>query len=176
VALGLAGGFMEPLESTSIHLVQAALFRLLALMPTQEFDTATVDEFNRLCTTEYEQVRDFLILHYKAVERDDSEFWNYCRTMPIPDELAHKIELFRRRGRIARFDGQLFIEPSWVAVFLGQNIQPERWDPVADVADLDEIRLRLQQMRDMVRQTVTAMPSHRQFVEHAYRADPLRAA
>src|SRR5262249_14163984 len=121
VAIGLAGGFLEPLESTSIHMVQTAVFRLLALLPTGAFDHATRDEFNRLSALEYEQIRDFLILHYKAVERDDTEFWAYCRTMEIPDALQHKIDLFRSRARIARYDGQLFTEPSWVAVFLGQN-------------------------------------------------------
>jgi len=175
VALGLASGFLEPLESTSIHLVQSGIFRLLALMPVSDLDQATVDEYNRLSITEYEQVRDFIILHYKAVERDDSELWNYCRNMSIPDELAHKIELFRRRGRIARYDGQLFIEPSWIAVFLGQNIQPERYDPLADVLDIDEVRARLARIRQTMRETALAMPSHKDFIEQHCRADPIPA-
>ncbi len=171
VALGLAGGFLEPLESTSIHLVQSALFRLLALMPVSETDQATIDEFNRLSTIEYEQVRDFIILHYKAIERDDAPLWNYCRNMEIPDDLRHKIELFRSRARIARFDGQLFIEPSWVAVFLGQNIQPQHYDPLVDAMDLDEIRSRLARIRETIRQTVLAMPSHKDFIDRHCKAE-----
>jgi tryptophan halogenase len=176
VALGLAGGFLEPLESTSIHMVQSALFRLLALLPADGFDQATQDEFNRLSAAEYEQVRDFLILHYKAVERDDSEFWNYCRNMEIPDALRHKIDLFRSRGRVARFDGQLFVEPSWVAVFLGQNIRPVNYDPIADVMDLGEVRERLRRMRETMREAALAMPSHREFIQRACPAEPPRAA
>jgi tryptophan halogenase len=177
VALGLAGGFLEPLESTSIHMVQSALFRLLALMPTDRgVDEATIDEFNRLSTIEYEQVRDFLILHYKAVERDDTEFWTYCRTMAVPDALQHKIDLFRRRGRVARFDGQLFVEPSWVAVFLGQGVEPESYDPLADVMGLDEVRQRLAQIRQAVRQTAMEMPAHHEFIGRHCRADPPQAA
>ena len=176
VALGLAGGFLEPLESTSIHMIQSALFRLLALMPVSDFDTATVDEFNRLSVIEYEQVRDFIILHYKAVERDDTPFWNQCRTMDIPDALRHKIELFRSRGRIARFDGQLFVDPSWVAVFLGQGVQPQHYDPLVDVLSLDETRRRLQTIRETIRQTVADMPSHKDFIDRHCRAEPLQTA
>jgi tryptophan halogenase len=173
VALGLASGFLEPLESTSIHLIQSGIFRLLALMPTDAVDEATIEEYNRLSTIEYEQCRDFIILHYKAVERDDSPLWNYCRTMEIPDALRHKIELFKARARVARFDGQLFIEPSWVAVFLGQNIQPQHYDPLADALDLDETRARLKQIRQTIKDTAAAMPSHRDFINRHCRADPL---
>ena len=171
VAVGLAGGFLEPLESTSIHLVQSALFRLLALMPVDDHDQATIDEFNRLSAIEYEQVRDFIILHYKAVERDDAPLWNYCRNMEIPGALQHKIELFRNRARIARFDGQLFIEPSWVAVFLGQNIQPQHYDPLVDAMDIGEVRTRLARIRETMRQTVQAMPSHKAFIDGFCRAE-----
>jgi tryptophan halogenase len=176
LALGLAAGFLEPLESTTIHMVQSALFRLLALMPVDDHDQTTLDEFNRLAAIEYEQVRDFIILHYKAVERDDTPFWNYCRTMEIPDELRHKIELFRSRGRVARFDGQLFVDPSWVAVFLGQGVEPQHYDPLADVLDLDETRRRLKKMREDIREAAMAMPTHREFIERHCRADPPSAA
>ncbi|MEO8115194.1 MAG: tryptophan halogenase family protein [Phenylobacterium sp.] len=176
VALSLAGGFLEPLESTSIHMVQSTLFRLLALMPVKDFDPATVDEFNRLSIIEYEQIRDFIILHYKAVERDDTPFWDYCRTMEIPDALRHKIELFRSRGRIARFDGQLFAEPSWVAVFLGQHIQPQHYDPLADALPLDETRRRLRMIRETIHRTAAAMPSHKDFIDRHCRAEPLQPA
>ncbi|MFV3130509.1 tryptophan halogenase family protein [Niveispirillum sp. KHB5.9] len=170
VGIGLAGGFMEPLESTSIHLVQTALFRLLALMPTDVRDPATRDEFNRLSEIEYEQIRDFLILHYHATERDDSDFWNYCRTMAIPDSLRHKMDLFRARGRVARFDGQLFSEASWVAVFLGQGVHPVAYDPMADVLPEAEMRQRLARNLDHVNRSIAAMPGHRAFLNRHCRA------
>jgi tryptophan halogenase len=176
VAIGLAGGFLEPLESTSIHMVQMALFRLLALMPTDEFDPATVDEFNRLSIQEYEHIRDFLVLHYNAVARDDTPFWDYCRTMEIPDALRHKIELFRSRARIARYDGQLFSEPSWVAVFMGQGVHPRNYDPMVDVLDLDDIRTRLKRMREIVQEAAEAMPPHKAFIERNCKAEPPQAA
>jgi tryptophan halogenase len=180
VSLGLASGFMEPLESTSIHMVQTALFRLLSLLPARDHDPAAVAEYNRLTHIEYEQVRDFLILHYKATQRDDSPFWDYCRTMAIPETLQHKIDLFRSRGRIARFDDQLFVEPSWVAVFMGQGVIPETYDPLAAVQDLDLVRKRLARMRQDVSDAVSALPSHQDFIERYCkanapdRADPSR--
>lgn len=166
VSLGLASGFMEPLESTSIHMVQTALFRLLSLLPAHDHDAPAVAEYNRLTQLEYEQIRDFLILHYKATEREDSPFWDYCRTMAIPETLQHKIDLFRSRGRVARFDDQLFIEPSWVAVFMGQGIMPEAYDPLAAVQDLAAVRKRLSQMRKDVLEAVSALPTHEEFIEH----------
>ena len=175
VAMGLAGGFLEPLESTSIHLVQSAVFRLLALMPVDDADDSTIEEFNRLSAIEYEQVRDFIVLHYKAVERDGSPLWNHCRNMSIPDALQHKIELFRNRARIARFDGQLFIEPSWVAVFLGQGIHPQHYDPLVDAMDIGELRARLAKIRETLRQTVAAMPAHKDFIDEHCRAEPVAA-
>lgn len=170
VAIGLSSGFLEPLESTSIHLIQTALFRLLALMPTGEGDQASRDEFNRLTEIEYEQVRDFLILHYHATARDDSDFWNHCRTMAIPDSLRHKMELFRARGRVARFDGQLFVEASWVSVFLGQGVQPRNHDPMADVLSDAELRQRLTRIRDYVTRLVGNMPPHRDFLNRHCKA------
>jgi tryptophan halogenase len=174
VALGLAGGFLEPLESTSIHIIQSAIFRLLSLMPTEEgIDPATVNEFNRLSEMEYEQIRDFIILHYHAVERTDSPLWNHCRTMAVPDSLRHRIELFKSRARVARHEGQLFAEPSWVAVFLGQNIWPAHYDPAADAMDLDLVRRRFTQTRESIATTVSRMPTHRDFIDRNCRADEL---
>ena len=164
VALGLAGGFMEPLESTSIHMVQTGVFRLLSLLPVRGHDQASADEYNRLSQIEYEQIRDFLILHYHATERDDSELWNYCRTMEIPDSLKHKIELFRSRARIARFDDQLFAEPSWLAVFLGQGITPDAHDRLADVPPLADVQRRLGEMRQVIGQIADRLPSHDAFI------------
>lgn len=165
LALGLAGGFMEPLESTSLHLVQAAVFRFLSLMPlSADIDPAAEEEFNRLSIAEYEQIRDFIILHYVANRRDEP-FWRDCRHMAIPDTLAHRLELFRSRGKVARYDGQLFADASWVAVMLGQDVLPQRWDPLADIVPLAELQQKADALRNQLHAAVARMPSHRQFIE-----------
>ncbi|MBL8271915.1 tryptophan halogenase family protein [Steroidobacter sp.] len=165
VALGLAGGFMEPLESTSLHLVQAAVFRFLSLVPLSGLpDPAAEAEFNRLSIVEYEQIRDFIILHYVANRRDEP-FWRDCQHMSIPDSLAQRLELFRSRGKVARHDGQLFADSSWVAVLLGQGVQPQRWDPLADIMPLAELEQRAAGLRHKLHEAITRMPSHLQFIE-----------
>jgi tryptophan halogenase len=173
VALGLASGFMEPLESTSIHLIQTGVFRLLSLLPTRGHDAAAVEEYNRLSRIEYEQIRDFIILHYAASERDDSELWRYCRGMALPDSLSHKIELFRARGKVARFDEQLFAEPSWVAVFLGQGIAPLDHDRLADVPPLADVERALSSLRDKIAHIADRLITHDEFIARECRADPI---
>jgi tryptophan 7-halogenase len=164
VALGLAGGFMEPLESTSLHLVQAAAFRFLSLMPTSTgHDQSTEDEFNRLCIAEYEQIRDFIILHYVAQDRSEP-FWRDCRSVPMPDSLAHRIELFRARGKVARFDGQLFSDTSWIAVMLGQKVMPRHWDPLADIPSLAELQMKAGELRETLHRAIARMPGHAEFI------------
>ena len=164
VALGLAGGFLEPLESTSIHLVQAGISKLLALFPDRDFDPILAAEYNRLSDLQIEQVRDFIILHYKATERDDSDFWRACRDMEVPDSLARKIALFRENGRIFRHEDELFSEASWLAVLLGQGIQPRRYDPLVDTVDEDEVRQTLARMAPFIRQAAEGMPSHSDYL------------
>jgi tryptophan halogenase len=165
VALGLAGGFMEPLESTSLHLVQAAAFRFLSLMPTSTArDPSAEEEFNRLSIAEYEQIRDFIILHYVVNDRDEP-FWRDCRAVPMPDTLAHRIELFRARGKVARFDGQLFSDTSWIAVMLGQKVKPEHWDPLADIMSLAELQTKAGELREILHSAIARMPTHAQFIE-----------
>lgn len=173
VALGLASGFMEPLESTSIHLVQTGVMRLLSLLPVAGHDETSATEFNRLTQIEYEQIRDFLILHYHATERDDSPLWNYCREMAIPDSLQHKIDLFRSRARVARFDDQLFAEPSWLAVFLGQGIQPRTHDPLADAPALSDVSAKLAGIRGVIHNLASRLPTHDQFIAATCRAEPV---
>ncbi len=173
VALGLASGFLEPLESTSIHLIQTGVFRLLSLLPVGRPDPAVVDEYNRLSRIEYEQIRDFIILHYKATERTDSELWRYCRRMAIPDSLAHRVELFRSRGKIARFEDQLFVEPSWVAVFKGQGIEPRDYDRLADVLPVEEVRRSLADTRRRIAQIAERLPTHDEFIARHCKADPV---
>ncbi|HEX8572357.1 MAG TPA: tryptophan halogenase family protein [Allosphingosinicella sp.] len=165
VALGLSGGFLEPLESTSIHLVQAGISKLLALFPDRDFDPVLAAEYNRLSDLQLEQIRDFIILHYKATERDDSEFWRGCRNMSVPDSLARKIELFRENGRIFRHQDELFSEASWLAVLLGQGIVPRRYDPLADTVDEDDVRQTLARMAPFIRQAAEKMPLHSDYLK-----------
>jgi tryptophan 7-halogenase len=137
VAIGLAAGFLEPLESTSIHLIQLAIGRLLEFFPRSDFDPAASSEYNRLMDLEYERVRDFLILHYHATTRTDTPFWNYVRTMAIPDSLTYKMDLFSQRGVVVNYKDGMFLDASWLAVYYGQNIVPSRYDPRADGTSLD---------------------------------------
>ena len=171
VALGLAGGFLEPLESTSIHLVQTGAMRLLSLLPLGGYDPAAEQEYNRLTQIEYEQIRDFIILHYCATERTDAPLWNDCRTMSIPDSLAHKIELFRGRAKIARYDEQLFAEPSWLAVFLGQGITPRDHDRLADVPPYDDVVGLVRRVGRTNASIVSRLPTHDAFIAAACKAD-----
>ncbi len=175
VAIGLSGGFLEPLESTSIYLIQVAVTKLIELFPDLNFDPALIGEYNRLIDVEFERVRDFLILHYKATERDDTPFWNYCRTMSVPDSLAGKIALFRERAQVVRYREGLFQEPSWVAVYTGQNIVPERYDPLADVIDAEALERRMQEIKGVIRRAAEATPSHSAFIEKHCAAKPFMA-
>ena len=176
VALGLAGGFMEPLESTSIHLTQAGVTRLLALFPDKTFNPAWADEYNRLMTSQYEHIRDFLILHYHATERDDTPFWNACRTMTIPETLHRKIELFRSQGRFFREDDELFVESNWIAVLMGQNVVPQNYDPLADSFDVATIAGNLAHMHEIIAKTAEAMPAHRVFLARYCAAESVSGA
>ena len=164
VAIGLAGGFIEPLESTSIHLIQSGIIRLMALFPDKGFDQAEIDEYNRWLVREYEQIRDFIILHYHATERSDSDFWNYCRTMEIPDTLAAKIELWRGKARNFREQADLFTEESWIAVLMGQGIVPQSFDPLVHALPVPETGRFMRHLRDVIGKTAAAMPSHGDFI------------
>ena len=147
VALGLAGGFLEPLESTSIHLVQSGLARLMSLFPTRRFDPLEMRRFNDRTVQEYIDIRDFLVLHYKLTERNDSSFWDYCRTLEPPEGLAYKLDMFRRNGRIFREHDELFTETSWLSVMVGQGIDPQGYHPAADLLPDEETLHRLGHVR-----------------------------
>lgn len=172
VALGLAAGFMEPLESTSIHLIHTGVSKLIALLSLDGVSKAQEDAFNRLTIKEYERIRDFLILHYNATERDDSPFWNYCRTMSIPDSLQEKIDLFRINGQIFREEDELFTETSWVAVMMGQGISPANFNPMTATLKEPALSIEVGEVEKSIRFLVNALPSHSDFVRQYCPAAP----
>ncbi|HEY0412847.1 MAG TPA: tryptophan halogenase family protein [Allosphingosinicella sp.] len=164
VSMGLSSGFVEPLESTSIHLIQAGIAKLIALFPDRRFDPVERDEYNRQMQDLFEDVRDFIILHYKATKRDDSELWKSCAAMSIPDSLAQKIALWRAKGRLFREGLELFATTSWVAIFLGQGIVPDDYEPAADALDEDKVAQALEQMRQGYLETAGHLPTHGEFL------------
>jgi tryptophan halogenase len=166
VAFGLSSGFIEPLESTSIHFIQLGIARLISLFPDLRFDPNERDEFNRQMQELYEDVRDFIVLHYKATSRNDTPFWDHCRTMDIPDRLARRIELFSAKGRIFRDGAELFANTSWVSVFLGQHIVPADYEPAVDALDEDKIAIALDQIRRGYLDVAERLPTHGDFVRH----------
>lgn len=165
IALGLSSGFMEPLESTSIHLVQAGVSRLIDLFPTREFTRRDIDEYNARTHFDYDTIRDFLILHYHANQRDDTEFWRYCANMSIPDSLKDKIELWQGHGRFYRNDLELFTSASWVQVFLGQNIVPRDCHGIAKVLTPQQIEDYMGNIDDYLTKVVAKMPTHAEYIE-----------
>ena len=164
VSMGLSSGFIEPLESTSIHFVQSGIVKLLALFPDLRFNPVERDEYNRQMRDVFEDVRDFITLHYHATRRDDSELWNYCRTMLVPDSLQAKLELWRAKGRLFRQGYELFGTASWVAVLLGQGIEPEGYDPVADSFEDAWVSDALDRMHESYRAMAEQMPPHEEFI------------
>lgn len=165
VGVGLASGFLEPLESTSIYLIQAAITSLIELFPNPNISPADRDEFNRLVDMEYDRIRDFLILHYHATERTDSPFWDYVRTMQVPDSLQEKLELFRKRGRVAKYREGVFLDASWIAVYIGQRIVPDGYDLRADLPGAPQLQEAMASFRDEVRACAGKMPDHRAHIE-----------
>ncbi len=164
VALGLAGGFLEPLESTAIHLVQSSIARLMALFPTTAFTQPEIDRFNFESVRDYVDIRDFLVLHYSATERTDSEFWRYCRQLDPPIGLAEKLALFESSGRVIREHNELFTETSWLSVMAGQGVNPRAFHPVASMLDDTETRRRLAHIREVVASAVGQMPTQDEFL------------
>jgi tryptophan halogenase len=165
VAIGLAGGFLEPLESTSIHLIQTGLQKLISLFPDTGFATAEIDEFNRMTAREYDYIRDFIILHYHAGSRDDSPFWRRCRGMGIPETLRQRIELFRHKGRVFRPAEDLFTEDNWLAVMLGQKIWPEGWDPLVEAVPPDQLRNYVLYIGQLFGEAASSLPNHGAFLK-----------
>lgn len=165
VAIGLSAGFMEPLESTSLHLIQYGILRLLALLPDSEMSPLLAQEYNAQTAAEYERIRDFLILHYKATSRDDAELWRYCSAMQIPDSLQYKIDHFRNYGLLVADERELFKNPSWIAVYLGQDVVPERAPAIAAMReDAVPVSERMKAISSAMSDAVAAMPAHSDFL------------
>jgi tryptophan halogenase len=165
VAIGLSSGFLEPLESTSIHLIQRSAIRLMRLFPHNKIEQTDIDEFNKQSRFDIETIRDFIILHYCVTNRKDTPFWRYCRSMEIPETLAHRIEHFRKTGKVFRTHNELFAENSWIQVMLGQGIEPEQYHRVVDVMDDEELDRFLKQIKSNVNSTVSQLPNHQAYVE-----------
>ncbi len=173
VSLGLSSGFVEPLESTSIHLIQSGIAKLIALFPDRRFNPVERDEYNRQMQDVFEDVRDFIILHYKATRRDDSGLWKYCAAMGIPDSLEWKMELWRSKGRLFREGKELFGTASWVAVMIGQGIVPDEHEPAADGLEQAFLTDVLDKMHISYRQIAEHMPTHGEFIARSCAARPV---
>ena len=177
IALGLASGFLEPLESTSIYLIQIAIMHLLPLFPSsRRSDPALAYEFNRKMDVEYERIRDFLILHYKLGSRDDAEIWRYCTAMSVPDSLTERMELFRQSGHIEQYRDGLFTAPSWLSVYMGQGLQPERYSPLADIEPIDRLVTELQALRTDIADRIDELPKHASFISRYANANESSAS
>lgn len=174
VSVGLASGFIEPLESTSIYLIQASITKLVELWPSHKLDAVAMREFNRQMDLQYERIRDFIILHYKATERDDTPFWNHIRTMSIPDSLAEKIELFREKGVVQDYREGLFLHPSWVSVYIGQRIVPRTYHMLAGAEGPARLVAGLKRLRAAVAQAAARLPLQDDYIARhcAWRNDP----
>jgi len=171
VALGLSSGFLEPLESTSIHLIQTGIARLMTYFPCRNFEQADIDEYNRLTRIEFEYIRDFLVLHYRQTERTDSAFWRHCQNLPMTEHLKRKIALYQANGRIYREKDELFTEDSWLAVMHGQGLKPRGHHPVVTGLGNNEVHKRLEEIRAVMNASADHMPDHMEFIRENCAAD-----
>jgi len=171
VSLGLASGFLEPLESTSIHLIQSNVSRLIELFPSKAFDPATEDEYNRQVSHEYDLIRDFLILHYHRTDREDSEFWRYCKNMDVPDSLKAKMDLFESGGRLYKDPEDLFRESSWVQVMVGQGLKPKGYHAMANRISSEQLSGFLGDVQRLIERATDELPDHQDFIDAHCKAD-----
>jgi tryptophan halogenase len=169
IALGLASGFIEPLESTNIHVIQRGLMRLLQSFP-QVITQTDIDEYNFQTNFEIKHIRDFVVMHFKLTDRQDTPYWRACRSMEITASLKHRIELFRDTGRVFRIPSELFAENSWIQVMLGQGIEPRQHHPVADIMDDDDLSKFLDEIKRSVDQSLGQLPTHQAYLERYCRS------
>jgi len=172
VSVGLSSGFIEPMESTSIHLIQRSIIRLMQLFPYAGIRQPDIDEFNTQMRTEIEHIRDFIILHYHVTERTDTPFWQYCKSMDIPESLKHRIELFKQTGRVFKLPTELFGENSWIQVMLGQGLLPEQYHPIVNMMSDEELEKFLGGIRHKAFDLASQLPQHQRFIDHYCRATP----
>ncbi|MFW2478790.1 MAG: tryptophan halogenase family protein [Lentimonas sp.] len=166
VAVGLSSGFMEPLESTSIHLIQRAIVRFMQMFPHEGVRQPDIEEFNNQMMFEIENIRDFIILHYHVTERTDTPFWRHVRSMEIPDSLRHRINLFKETGRVFKVPTELFGENSWTQVMLGQGLYPEQYHPIANMMEDKELEDFLAGIHGSAQRLVSQLPEHQRFIDH----------
>jgi tryptophan halogenase len=174
IAVGLASGFIEPLESTSIHMIQRSIIRLMQMFPAEGIKQSDIDEFNQQTRFENDNIRDFIVLHYYQTNRRDSPFWRHCSSMEIPATLAHRISLFRESARVFKVPNELFSENSWTQVMLGQGIEPRQYHPVVDVMSDEELTRFLHGISGGVAATVAQLPGHQAYVEQYCKAPDWR--
>lgn len=165
ISIGLSGGFLEPLESTSIHLIQEGITALIELFPDKSFPTSDAQEYNRRMDLNFDRVRDFLLLHYVATQRDDSEMWRYFKNMKLPTSLQEKIEAWKMRGYVLRYEQGVFLPPSWVAVMLGQNLVPKSYDIRANTYSSTQVSAKVEAIKNESFQAVKATPDHAAFIK-----------
>jgi tryptophan halogenase len=173
IAVGLSSGFLEPLESTSIHLIQAAVAQLIEFFPDKGFSQLDIDTYNAQSRFQFERIRDFIILHYHVNQRTDSEFWKACANMAVPDSLKEKIALFQTHGRIFRFNEELFSQVGWLQVMEGQNLKPARYNPLVDLQDEGGIQEYLESVRNVIAKCVDFMPTHAEYIAKNCAAKPM---
>ena len=164
LALGLASGFIEPLESTAIHLVYRTLVHFIRNFPDRNFDPLLEQQTNQQITRDYNEIRDFVILHYCTSQRDDSAFWRWCKTMDIPESLREKVAQFRVRGQLQQHPENLFATDSWLSILEGMNIRPEKYHPLVDALDSQKLAQSLNQGAKAIRETVMRLPTHGEFI------------
>jgi tryptophan halogenase len=173
VALGLAAGFLEPLESTSIHLIQTGIIRLLQMFPIDGIQQSDVEEFNAQMKEEFLFIRDFIVLHYHVTEREDTPFWKQCKNMEIPKSLQHRIDLFKDSGRIFQKNNDIFAENSWSQVMLGQGLLPKQYHPIVNMMTDEELKGFLASIKGSVDNLVDQLPTHQQFIDSYCKAPPI---
>lgn len=171
VAIGLSSGFLEPLESTALHLIQSSINRFISLFPKQKLDTLSALEFNKQTIDEYDTVKDFIILHYHATERDDTEFWQFVSNMMIPDSLKYRIDQFKNSGHIISSKDELFGLDNWMSVLIGQNITPDSYSPVVDMRSNVDYKQFLKDIKYAIDGSAKVAPTHEKFIESFCKAD-----
>jgi tryptophan halogenase len=164
VAIGLSSGFLEPLESTSIHLIQSGIAKFLSLFPTRDCDTETIEQFNRVFAADVESVRDFLILHYHRTAGRAEPLWQYCQHMAVPEGVTYKMAHFTRTGRIVLTTDELFKEASWFAIMLGQGLRPTDYNPLLDSISTQENQAHLAKVKQQIATALGAMPPHDDYI------------